>query len=94
MNWINSKKKTTQFGAWKTQPGKESSATVDRSVDYFKAGSPRKFKMVWVSTRKHFDESVAKNAELLQKLSDEPDTRFGYQTDMVKTHDEVQKENQ
>jgi len=22
------------------------------------------------------------------------DTRFGYQTDMVKTHDEVQKENQ
>ena len=86
MNWIGLKMRPTQTGDRKNTPGKYSSEVVDRSVDYFKAGSPRKFKMVWVSTRKHFDESVAKNAELLQKLSDEPDTRFGYQTDMVKPY--------
>jgi len=66
MNWINLKKKATQFGAWKTQPGKSSSEVVEHSAEWLRGG--RRVKKV-------------------------VDTRFGYDTDMVKTYDEVQKEN-
>ena len=40
MNWINMKKKATQFGAWKTQPGKSSREVVERSADYYKREVP------------------------------------------------------
>ena len=38
-NWQVLKSKPTQFGAWKTHPGKSSREIVERSADYFKAGT-------------------------------------------------------
>ena len=60
MNWIGLKMRPTQTGDRKNTPGKYSSEVVERSPEYFKAGSPVKHAKV--------------------------DTRFGYQTDMVKPY--------
>ena len=54
------RKRPTQFASNKNTPGKSSSEVVERSPEYFKAGSPVKHAKV--------------------------DTRFGYQTDMVKPY--------
>ena len=49
----------SQFATRKNTPGKSSSTKVERPAEYFKAGSPKKFKMVRVSTRKkHHNEPV------------------------------------
>jgi hypothetical protein len=49
----------SQFATRKNTPGKSSSTEVERAEEYFKAGSPKKFKMVHVSTRKkHHNEPV------------------------------------
>jgi hypothetical protein len=34
--WINGKQRPTQFGAWKTHPGKDGHDITERSTDYFK----------------------------------------------------------
>lgn len=38
-NWISFKTKPTQFASNKDMPGKSSSEIVERSSDYFKAGT-------------------------------------------------------
>jgi hypothetical protein len=39
MNWIGAKQHPTQFASNKNTPGKSSSEIVERSSDYFKAGT-------------------------------------------------------
>jgi len=110
MNWINMKKKATQFGAWKTQPGKSSREVVERSADYYKREVPAPTKEYDPASIKVLEgmEPPAQHGETYmverriaqadaspkRRCDDTIDTRFGYDTDMVKTHDEVQKENQ
>jgi hypothetical protein len=110
MNWIGLKMRPTQTGDRKNTPGKSSSEVVERSADYYKREVPAPTQEYDPASIKvlegmeppaqhgeaYMDERRIAQADASPKrrCDDTIDTRFGYQTDMVKTHDEVQKENQ
>ena len=84
MNWIGLKMRPTQTGDRKNTPGKSSSEVVEHSAEWLRGGRRVKSEPFVIIAMVLIPDPNAKVV----------DTRFGYDTDMVKTYDEVQKESQ